>query len=331
MAKEKEINTDDMTDEELKKAAEEQGKDEKDSLFSGDKDSEKEEDKKEDEPSLEERFESLEKESKGFYESMKAERGKRQELEGRLEGIKDVFSESMAKREESAGKEESKPIPIERLKIDVDDDGTAFLPVGELKSYLSSQGAETGSKEVAELRQQIARDRAIYQQEQGFQNTVQSIVGESPAYASAHNQLQKGVDWFSARIIAYQEAKNLTGVMSTGEALDVADSEGFESEFVREFPGLDMERTVRMYDGKRDLRAALKSVAGDKTSTGGKTAADNLKDIAGKASNLSQLRNQKGSKGAPTLDDLAEMDIENFSDEEVAKLHRLMAREEETA
>ncbi|KKN27447.1 hypothetical protein LCGC14_0864630 [marine sediment metagenome] len=338
MAKEKEtLNTEDMTDEELKKAAEDQSKAEMDSLLDDGKDPDDPDKKKdkEDEPTLEDRFANLEKENKGLYESMKAERGKRQELEGKMQGITDVFSESMARREELADQKKAESPKIDRLAVQVDDDGAAFIPIDDnLKALLASSHATGASKEdVTEIKNQMARNMAIQQQEQGFQDTVQSIVGEDPAYASAHNQLQKAADWFNDKIIRYQEANDLSGIMSTGEALDVAESENIESDFNKQFPGLDMERAVRMYDGKRDLRIALKSVAGTETPGGDKTAAANLKEIAGKASNLSQMRNQKGTKGTLTLDEIADRsdEIEDMSDEQVAKLHRLMATEEETA
>jgi len=354
MAKEKkELNTDDMTDEELKQAAADQLKDEKDDLFSEDPkktdddettptSGEKAEGK---ELSLDDRFANLEKSyaelekvNKGLYGSMKAEREERQDLSGRLEGITQVFSESLGKRGEKTEDPEADKagkLSVDRLKVEVDDDGNAFIPVDDsLRNLIAAQNSGSSKEELEELKHEVSQDRAFRESEKAFEDQKRAIIGEDPAYAPAFEQIDKAYQWFNGRLVEFQKENRIPGFVSTGDALDIAVEEDFESEFKKEFPTLDMVKTARMYDGKSDFKRSLKSaVATDDKKTGGKSATSNLKDIAGKASNLSNLRNQRGSQGSLTLDEVAERadEIPNMTDEQIEKLHRLMKREEEAA
>jgi len=350
MEKEKnDFNANNLTDEELKQAATDQSKEDQDGLLG--KDLEKTDDdekaptsgeKEEGNLSLEERFANLEKANtelekvnKGLYGSMKAEREERQDLSSRLEGITQIFSESLAKRDEKADAPEPEKLSIDRLKVEVDDDGNAFIPVDDtLKSLIAAQNSGSTNKEVEELRRTVEQDKIFRDEEADFQVKKNAIIGEDPAYVPAYDQISKAYDWFNNRLVEYQKDNRIPGFVSTPEALDIADQENFEQEFKKEFPTVDMEKAARLYDGTHDFRTGLKSgVLSSEKKSGAKSAEDNLRDIAGKASTLAGVRNQRISQGSLTLDEVAERsgEIKDMTDEEVAKLHRLMKREEEAA
>jgi len=351
-----EVNENQMTDEELDKAAEELQKAEAELAAGEDKDSKDAKDEKDDksdekgQPTLEDlekRIADSEKANKGLYDSMKAERIHRQEaesrsqdLESRLQGITDVFSESIDQRRSGEAEPKTTQTPG-KLELEIDDEGKAFIPVESLKAILQEQGMGSSKKEIEELKYHLMQNSVETDRETEFQNTVRKIVDEDDSYSPAYRQLTKAQDWFNNEIVDYQKQNQLTGLLSTGEALDAASESGIdgqtiEDRFSKTFPTLDMDKIARCYDSKRDLRSALKSISGGNNSQTppGKKAADNLKGIAGKASNLGKMRNQKGQASGMSLDDIAELppgEIEGMTDDQVEKLHRMMAREEQSA
>ena len=345
-----ELNTNDMTDEELKAAADALSKEEQGTLSGQDPD------KTDDDKSLtsgaddkgekltvedrlakaEEQLKEAQKVNKGMYGSMKAERDSRQTLESKLDGITQVISKSFAKREDKIEIPDPEKLPVNRFKVEVDDDGTAYVPVDDaLKSFIASQvSVPDTSQKVEELERTIEQDRAMREEEQAFQEQVESIVGEDVAYAPAFKEISEAYQWFNARVIDYQKENKLPGFVPTGDAIDIAVRNEWEQDFKKEFPTLEMRSAARLYDGQDDFRSALKGAAvTDGKKAPGKSAASNLKDIAGKASTLASVRNQKGTGGSLTLDEIAERsdEIPDMSDEDVAKLHRLMEREENAA
>jgi len=344
-----ELNTDNMTDEELKAAADAQAKEEQDEIFGKDSDKTGDdgaptpgEDDKGTKLTVEDRLAKTEKQleealkvNKGIYGSMKAEREERQDLSSRLEGITQVISESLSKRDEKQPDPEPDKSAIDRFEVEVDDDGRAYVPISEeLKAFVASQNSGSSDEKVEELERTIAQDREMREEEQAFQGQVESIVGENPAYGPAFKEISKAHAWFNNRLIDYQKENRMPGFVQLGDALDIAVSNEWEQDFKKEFPALDMRSTARLYEGKDDFRSGLNSaVVTDDKKAPGKSAASNLKDIAAKASTLASVRNQKGTGGSLTLDEIAERsdEIEDMSDEDVKKLHRLMQREETAA
>ena len=346
-----ELNQSEMTDEELDKAAVELRKAETE--LEASLSSEAGGTKETPPPTLEDltaRIAETEKANQGMYETMKAERIQRQEaeqksqeLEARLQGITEVFGQTVENRRSGQSTSTELPAPEGKLNLDIDDEGNASIPIDALKSILKDHGLGETQAELQALRNHLMQSDVETARETEFSGMVDRIVAEDPGYAPVYGQLVQAQAWFNDEIIEYQKQHKLTGVMATGEALDIVNEPGLngksiEDQFISKFPALDMDKIVRCYDSKRDLRTALKSLSGNNQQQTipfqGKKAADNLRNVAGKPSNLGGMRNQKGSSTGMNLDDIANLppgEIENMTDEQVEALHRHMAREEDTA
>lgn len=267
----------------------------------------------------------LDKKFKGQFEALKAERGQRQDLQGKFDDLSTLLKGEVERRK-SSDKEET----VSGIPVDIDDEGNATISKDILAELIDSKNKPLEEK-IGEVETATSERDNRTTQESAAQKELAGILAEDDAFPQAHAQLTRIVSWIDERLLPKLEEEGYKTVPTPGQILDILDGSSIETEFSKQFPDVELEKIVRSYDSKRDLRSALKHVGVSKTDDKNEKAdMDSLKKIADKGSNLSGVQNQKDTRGM-TLDKIASIDTEdilNASDDAVAEMLKIMEKAE---
>jgi len=287
--------------------------------------------KKVDEPTLEEKLEAtalkledLEKSNKGLRGAVTGERTKRQETQAKLDQLSGTLNEIISQRKEREDTEEK----ATGIKVEVDEDGNAFIPQEAVSGTFAKEISALSDK-IDRLSTDTTQRTEEDDREKESQKVYGKIVAEDGAYQDASRILSGMVEWADERIIPLLNEKGIETQPTAGQILDLLDETSIEKDFQVAYPGTDMEKVVRAFSSKRDYRVALKhlSKVDDKKD---KDDPAKLKALVNKGNNLSNVQNQKTTTGL-TLDQIANIDpedFENLSDAEADKLENFMKKEE---
>ena len=270
----------------------------------------------------------LQKSFTGQFSALKEERGKRQNLQGRLEEISSTLKDIQAAKAEV--KEE--PDANLSIPVEIDEEGTATISQKVIDDLVAERLKLLEDK-VGKVEAATTESDNRTRQEKETSKIIDNIVAENETFPKAHNALNGAVKWLDERLIPKLEEDGFKTTPPTGTILDVLDGTEIESEFEKQFPGVSLDVIVRAHDSKRDLRAALKHLSPEEEKAeekDDKTDMKTLASLAKKPSNLTGETNQKETRGL-TLDMIASIDTEDMlemSDDEIAKLLRVAEREE---
>lgn len=255
-----------------------------------------------------------EKANTGLLTAVRSERSQRQELQGREQQINDVLSNVLARREQAGAEGEETAAPsVDNIPVQIDEaTGDAFVKPGFFNKMIEKQG-EASANRIQALEDQIADERAVADQNAVTDRLVSSVVSEDASYAAGYNKVQNAYDWINNEVINYQNTNRIRGKMSPGQAIDIISDTEIEAEFTKAFPGLTVEKTIRMHDSKRDLRNAIKGVLAEPTKATVKIDPEATKKLLKKASNLSEVQNQAQVQAGLTAETLSGMKPEEFA------------------
>jgi hypothetical protein len=270
-------------------------------------------------PSLDERLAELEKANKGLLQTVTAEREKRQRFEGAYNQLNNIVTETIAKRErkpEPEPKREPRKIPVS-----YDEDGNPFIEEDALAELVEERTKPLGTSLEDEKAYRELQHRQA-QKNQAIDHQIRSVVMEEEGYDVAYNDLKKAIEFTVVELAEYMRENGIQARhdMGTGAMIDVASGTRVEKAFNERFPQIELDQVIRAFESRADLRRALKRFKDSAKPKIEKTGIDsNLKKIANKANNLSNVRNQKSPAPGDTLEDLAEKysgSIEEMSDSE---------------
>jgi hypothetical protein len=268
----------------------------------------------------------LEKKSKGFYDSMKDERRKRQDLQNELERIKGTVGAILEmRRQPGQGDPLTPPPKFQGIPVKETEDGDLFVPADQLQTLVSPYEAK-----IAALEQRLQQSNTQRNVENETERVLQSIVGEDERFGPAYQKYQAARKWVNDRVIDYQKENGMRGPMSSGQALDtVFAEESTEQEFQQRFPGLNVEDVVQAEDSKRQFKRMLTNTV--KTLAPKTPPADErFRRVLNKPAGLGNTTNAKGAKLAISekVAELSSNDIMNLSDSQVKQLERMLSDEE---
>lgn len=254
-----------------------------------------------------------EKANTGLLTAVRSERSQRQELQGREQQINDLLSNVLAKREQAGAEGEETAAPtVDNIPVQVNDAGDAFVEPGFVNKMIEKHG-EASANRIQALEDQIADERAVADQNAVTDRLVSSVVSEDASYAAGYNKVQNAYAFINNEVINYQNTNRIRGKMSPGQAIDIISDTEIEAEFTKAFPGLTVEKTIRMHDSKRDLRNAIKDVLAEPTKATVKIDPEATKKLLKKASNLSEVQNQAQVQAGLTAETLSGMKPEEFA------------------
>lgn len=272
--------------------------------------------------------EALTAKEKGFYNDMKAERIKRQELQSKLDNLTGTINAILASRKEApaqtgeSGKKQIAGIPIAETE-----DGDLFLPEDALQKIVAPYEEKIRNLETFLQRSTVARNS-----ESEAQKLIESIVGEDEQHGPAYQKYKAARKWANDRVVEFQRENGIQGPMTPGQALDYVFDEHMEKEFAGKFPGVPLEEIVMAEESQRNFRKMLKSLAkGADTQRNDTTAqGDRFKKLLKKPPGLGSTPNARASHVNLTekLGGFSTDDLLNLNDAQVEALHRALRDEE---
>lgn len=281
---------------------------------------------------LQHRLADLEREKRGLYSNLKAEREKRQQLDGKMSQVSDLLTKAF-------GKEQSADEPPQPMKIpvEIDEEGNAFVAPDVLEKFTQDR-TKSIQDELKSLKETYESERAQTQRQTAQQQALNAILAEKPDYPERYNELHRGMDFLNRTIQVMQTNGQLkTGNIPTFEKLQLFSDPQAVQMFSQQFPTLDIERTIRAMDSPFDFKRALDSVQMNGGEEVEKTTPeatkldkipDTTKKVATKPQNLADMRSQK-TVSEKSLDEIVndlsyEDMIFNLSDSEMKKLRKLV-------
>lgn len=282
--------------------------------------------KSEDVKALEAKIEELEKKNMGLLNETKAQRRKRQATEDRLNKLTDTVEGVLSNRQPAAdGNPPAGASTPDKITLDYDDDGNPVLDTSTLLGM--NKALEEKISNLEYLLQATAQQQDTSAE---AQRVVQAIVGEDERYGPAFNKYQNARKWVEDKVVEFQDENKLTGVMSSGQALDHVFGKDLEDEFKSMFPGMDLERVVTAEDSQRHFRNTLAMIA-DASFSDNKDKGNRIKKVLEKPSSLGANANQKGANLSleERLANISPTEVVGLSDAQAAQLEKALGRLEE--
>ena len=264
---------------------------------------------------------------KGFYNEMRAERQKRQEIQSQLDKLTGTINVILESRKDPAAalpagsKNKFSGIPVAETA-----DGELYIPEEHLVSLVKPYEEKIRNLETYLQRSNVARNVT-----DEAEKAKMAIVGENESYGPAFQKYQAARKWANDRVVEFQRENGVTGQMTSGQALDVVFDESVEKEFAQRFPGVPLDEVVTAEDSQRNFRKMLKvlssSTAGTRTDT---TGQEKLKRLLKKPSGLGSTPNAKAGHVSigEKMSSFTPEDIMSLTDAQVEALHRAMRSEE---
>lgn len=283
-------------------------------------------DKDDDTAALKEELAALKKENHGLLSTVKKERGKRQNSDGRLEQLTATVNGIIEQNKAGAPDPTNDPAEPKGLTVKYDDDGNPFLPTESLNSLLSQQ-----QQEIDELKQmlQITQTQAAAQSE--ADKAKAAVVGKNESYGPAFTKYQTARRWVESKVDQWQhETGNVGRQIGSGFALDQIFDASLRDEFKSEFPDVDLFAVVTAEDGLDHFERTLQTLVTKDDEPTPKTPDSRFKQVLNKPSALGKTAN---ANNEPTLSEkaggLAASDLIGLTDAQVAALEKAMRQEED--
>jgi hypothetical protein len=269
----------------------------------------------------------LERKSKGFYDNMKEERRKRQDIQSELDRVKGTVAAILEMRKQPLPAELSKPSSkFDGFPVRETEDGDLYVPTEHFKSLIDPYESK-----ISALEQRLAQANAQQNVESETQKVLLSIVGEDESYGPAYQKYQAARKWANDQVIAFQKEHGVRAPLASGQALDAVFSDvNIEQDFEKKFPGLNIEDVVQAEDSQRLFRKTLKNISTVMRKSTEHAPDERFKRVLNKPAGLGSSTNAKGSKLSISdkMGDLSSSDIMNLSDDQVKALEKALLAEE---
>lgn len=275
---------------------------------------------------LKEELAALKKENHGLLTTVKKERGKRQNSDGRLEQLTATVNGIIEQNKSGAADLPTKAEADDGLRVLYNDDGEPYLPTESLNTLLSQQQQEINQLKEA-LQITASQSTAVAEAEKA----KMAIVGKDESYGPAYTKYQTARRWVESAVDQWQhETGNVGKQVGSGYALDHIFDASLREQFNAEFPDMDIFTIVTAEDGLGHFERTLQSLApkADET-TELKKPDSRFKQVMDKPSSLGKTANAKTEPSIfERAGNLSATDIGELSDAQVAALEKAMRSEE---
>jgi len=269
---------------------------------------------------------ALSAKEKGFYNEMRTERQKRQEIQSQLDKLTGTLNVILETRNNPAdiatsGKPRLPGIPVSETEA-----GELYIPEEHLVSLVKPYEEKIRNLETYLQRSNVARNVT-----DEAEKAKMAMVGENESYGPAFQKYQAARKWANDRVVAFQRENGVTGQMTSGQALDAVFDEQVEKEFSQRFPGVPLDEIVTAEDSQRNFRKMLKVLATSAAdSRADTTGQEKLKRLLKKPSGLGSTPNAKAGHVniSEKMASFTSEDIMSLTDAQVDALHRALASEE---
>lgn len=281
-------------------------------------------------------IEELNKEKHGLLQGVKAERTKRQEINGKLSQLTDTVNGLLSRRDTAAQETIAEAANANRVKglpVTWTEDGEGFVDSSVLDEVLNPY-----KDKILQLEEQLQLSSRQSSATTEAENVRRAIVGEDERYSAAYNKYQAARKWVVDQVTDFSRSNGVQRALTSGEALDnVFDNKDVESEFQSAFPGIDLEAIVTAEDSKRHFRNTMKSMANAMNPVEDRDPNANKIDsrfqkVLNKPSGLGNAANAKAGNLSvmDKLNSLSPDDIMGIDDATAEKLMRAIAEDEQS-
>ena len=269
--------------------------------------------------------EALTAKEKGFYNEMKAERQRRQEIQTQLDKLTGTIN-GILESKKTATVLDEKPKKFAGIPVAETEDGDLYLPEEHIQKIVSPY-----EEKIKNLERYLQQSAVVQNSESEAQKTILAIVGEDETHGPAYQKYQAARKWANDKVVQFQKENGVRGQMTSGQALDYVFDGDVEKEFQQKFPGVPLDEIVTAEDSQRNFRKMLKSVSKVADSRKDTSEQDaRLRKLLKKPSGLGSSPNAKAGHVNITekLGSLTPQDIFELSDAQIRALQDALAREE---
>lgn len=276
---------------------------------------------------LKEELAALKKENHGLLTTVKKERGKRQNSDGRLEQLTSTVNGIIEQNKGGAADPNQTAEADDGLRVLYNDEGEPYLPTESLNTLLSQQ-----QQEINQLKEalQITASQSNAQAE--AEKAKMAIVGKDESYGPAYTKYQTARRWVESAVDQWQhETGNVGKQVGSGYALDNIFDADLREQFKTEFPDMDIFSIVTAEDGLGHFERTLQSItpSAEEDATELKKPDSRFKQVMNKPSSLGKTANAKTEPSIfERAGNLSATDINDLSDAQVAALEKAMLQEE---
>jgi hypothetical protein len=272
--------------------------------------------------SLREEIATLKKESYGRLQETKGERQKRQHLQVKLDKLTGTVENILQNRQ--SDNNGALPNTPGVIGVDETDSGELFIREDKLATITAPL-----EKRINELQQALEAAGSANERRNEAQEVINAIVGENDSYDPAYKKYQSARKWVNDQVIDYQKDNNLSGVMTSGQALDNVFDADMEATFNERFPTLALEEIVTAEDSQRHFRKMLDSIS-TRSVTPDSTDDTRFRKVLQKPSTLGVKSNAKSAElnVSEKLAGVQPTDIMNMSDAQIRALEKALLSEE---
>ena len=263
-------------------------------------------------PKLAETVESLEKQISGLKQGISAERGKRQNVEGRLQQFSDIFAQARTARAQPA-------LGPSNIPVEFDDEGNPYVSPAVISKIGASQNVG--------LQQKLAKmeNHLVQSAHQNYmKQTLDSAVGVGNE--KIYGNLKDGFAALDRALTGTIQNLGIANPKSIDEALNIIESQGIDKDFAKQFPNLDLESTIEAFTSPRKMKKAISMMSS--VPTDGTKTVKKMQQL-GASSHVGKSGVTGGAE--LTLDQISNLsnkDFEALSDAQIAKIDRLLEAEE---
>lgn len=275
---------------------------------------------------LKEELATLKKENHGLLTTVKKERSKRQNSDGRLEQLTATVNDIIAKNRDGASDPKPTDGADDGLRVLYNEDGDPYLPTESLNTLLTQQ-----QQEINELKEALQITTSSQNAQLEAEKAKMAIVGKNEAYGSVYNKYQSARRWVESQVDQWQkETGNVGKQVMSGYALDNIFDDSLREQFAKEYPDMDLFTVVTAEDSFMQFENMLKSGIPEDKPTDLKKPDSRFQQVMNKPSALGKTAN---AKTEPTLSEkagsLSATDLLELSDAQIAALEKAMRQEED--
>jgi hypothetical protein len=272
--------------------------------------------------------EALTAKEKGFYNEMRSERQKRQEIQSQLDRLTNTLNTILASKKASSEAENASGKKFKGIPVAETEDGDLYIPSEHLDPILAAR-----DEKIRNLEMLLTRSNASQNAETEAEKIKLALVGENESYGAAYQKYQAARKWASDQVAAFQRENGISGLMTSGQALDYVFDDTIEAEFNKRFPNIPLDVVITAEDSQRNFKNMLKtisSVIGKSKETEGDETAGRFKKLLRKPSGLGSTPNAKGGhmNVSEKLEGINFQDIMNLDDRQIKALQEALLLEE---
>lgn len=275
---------------------------------------------------LEAELEKMQRERQGVLDAAKAERRKRQDMKSNLDNLTSTVNNILQQRQAVKNDDSD----IDGVPVEFSEDGEqAFVKEDNINNLLKPL-----YQEVMDLKQALANNTGAAEGQRKAQETVDSIVGSDERYGTVYNKYKAARKWVNDKVVDFQKDNDITGLMTSGQALDHVLTGTVEDEFKENFKDFELVDVVTAEDSQRHFLKMLDntaSILGELNEEVAKTKdSSKFKEIIKKPSGLGTATNAKAGELSITekAGKLGSSDIMDLSDAQANALEDALLNEE---